>query len=53
MIQNGSRYGLLLDDTQVVIESFHKWRVSHVRQEFNKAAHVLAKLATKHVIDRV
>lgn len=38
-----SMYGHLIDDAKIVLQSFHSWRVIHMKRDANKAAHPLAK----------
>jgi hypothetical protein len=37
------RYGQLIDDTRVMLNSLQTWKVNHVRNEVNVVAHRLAK----------
>ena len=51
--QNGSRYGQLVEDAKLILNSLPNWQPNHVRRNLNGAAHRLEKLATRHIIDRV
>lgn len=42
---NCSRCGHLIDETQTMLNRFHLWRVNHVKQHLNEAAHWLARNA--------
>jgi hypothetical protein len=48
-----SSKGLMLGDIMQALQGFHQWRMSFIRREGNKAAHVLAKLATTVEIDQL
>jgi hypothetical protein len=49
---NLSRYGHVIEDTKNVLSSMAIWRSSHFGRESNNAAHVLAKMAVNHLIDK-
>ena len=51
--QNGSRYGHLVENAKLIFNSLLNWKPNHVRRNVNGAAHILAKLATRHIIDHV
>ena len=38
-----SRFGLMIKDAKILLNSLQEWRVSHVKQMRKKAAHILAK----------
>jgi ribonuclease HI len=46
------RFGHLVDDIGAVMSSFPRWQIRHVGRDFNRAAHGLAKVALKNVMDR-
>lgn len=47
------RYGQVIDDAKAVLNTFHGWEVRYVKREANKAAHNLAKEATRTMMDRI
>jgi ribonuclease HI len=49
---SSSRFGHLIDDILMVLSSSPSWQMMHVRRDSNHAAHGLAKVALKNVIDR-
>jgi ribonuclease HI len=49
---SSSRYGHLIDDLVMLLDSSPGWQMVHVRRESNRAAHGLAKVALKTVFDR-
>jgi hypothetical protein len=38
-----SRFGLMINDAKILLNSLSEWRVCHVKRMGNKAAHILAK----------
>ena len=48
-----SRYRQLVEDAKLIFNSILNWQPNHVRWNVNGAAHILAKLATRHIIDHV
>jgi hypothetical protein len=40
-----SRYGHLIDDSRIRLDSIQEWRVSHAQREANEVTHNLAKAA--------
>jgi ribonuclease HI len=46
-------YGQIIEDTQVVLKSFHFFTVQHVKRGANQAAHMLATLALSQLINYV
>jgi hypothetical protein len=38
-----SRFGLMINDAKILLNSLQEWRVYHVKRMGNKAAHILAK----------
>jgi hypothetical protein len=38
-----SRFGLMINDVKILLNSLQEWRVCHIKQMGNKAAHILAK----------
>jgi ribonuclease HI len=51
--QSNASFGHLVDDMRLVLQSMTEWKAAHVRREANGAAHILAKLATRNVIDQI
>ncbi|XP_059446658.1 uncharacterized protein LOC132178227 [Corylus avellana] len=51
--QNGSRYGQLVEDAKLILTSLMNWKPNYVRRNVNGAAHILAKMATRHIVDCV
>ena len=49
----GARFGHIVDDIKAMLSEFSRWQVAHVRRGANGAAHGLAKLAIRNVLDRV
>jgi hypothetical protein len=47
------RYGHIIDDTKMQLASIVDWQANHVRRTLNTAAHGLAKVASKAVMDKV
>jgi len=43
--ESTSRFGGIISETRQILESFGSRRISHVRREGNRAAHLLAKFA--------
>lgn len=50
--EHGNRFGHIIDDTKLLLGSFIDWQANHVRRMLNTAAHRLAKMASKAVIDK-
>jgi hypothetical protein len=50
---NGSRYGHLIEDAKLILNSLSNWKPNLVHRNINVVAHLLAKLATQSVIDRI
>jgi ribonuclease HI len=46
------RYGHLIEYIKAILSSFSRWQIGHVSRDPNKAAHGLAKAATRNVIER-
>jgi ribonuclease HI len=44
-------YGQIIEDTRVVLKSFHFFTVQHVKRGANQAAHMLATLALSQLIN--
>jgi hypothetical protein len=49
---NYSRVGHLVEDIKVSLGNFSQWKIEFVRRGSNSAAHCLAKLAMRNVIER-
>jgi ribonuclease HI len=49
---SSSRFGYLIDDIVMILDSSPYWQIVHVRRESNRATHGLAKVALKTVFDR-
>jgi hypothetical protein len=47
-VESDSIYGNMVLETRQMLESFHSWRISHVRREGNMAAHLPAKFVVSH-----
>ncbi|XP_059451232.1 uncharacterized protein LOC132182040 [Corylus avellana] len=47
-----SRLGHVLDDLKMEVQSIPHWKMSFIKCEGNNAAHVLAKHASQHVLDK-
>merc|ERR1712100_259600 len=43
--RNWCRYGHIIEETREILQSLQTWRTTHVRREFNGAAHQFAKEA--------
>ena len=41
-----------MDDTKILLRSFSKWECCYVSRQFNRAAHDLAKLACRQIIEK-
>ena len=50
---DGSRWGHLIGDIKTVLHDFQQWRMVYVRREVNRAAHELARLTVRNVMDKV
>ncbi|XP_059461784.1 uncharacterized protein LOC132190750 [Corylus avellana] len=48
-----SRIGHLVDDIRMEIQTFTSWKVAYVRREANHVAHMLARMATTQIMDRL
>lgn len=48
-----SHFGHVVDDTRQILLSLTSWKCSHVGRTGKNAAHLLAKMAVHHVIDRL
>lgn len=48
----GARFGHIVDDMRLALQEMIRWRAVHARREANGAAHSLARLASRNVIDR-
>jgi hypothetical protein len=51
--EQGSKYGHVIDEIKELLISFTSWKALHVRRYRNTAAHILAKQASKGVMDKV
>ena len=49
---NGSKFGHIVDDIRVMLNSFSQWNCGHMGRDANRVAHYLAKEATKYAMDR-
>ena len=49
---NGSKFGHIVDDLRVMLNSFSQWKCGHVRRDVDRVAQYLTKVATKYVMDR-
>jgi hypothetical protein len=45
------RYGQIVEDIKLVLQSLRKWKVSHTKRDGNNAVHALAKEASRTVTD--
>jgi hypothetical protein len=46
-------YCQLVKDAKLILNSLSNWKSNHVHRNINGAAHILAKLASKNVIDEI
>jgi hypothetical protein len=51
---NLSRFGQLVKDTRIVLNSYSNWQIHHIFNRIaNNVAHELAKVVVKRIIDQV
>jgi ribonuclease HI len=49
---NTGKYGQLMDDTKMLLRSFSNWECCYVSRYLNRAAHDLARLACRQIIEK-
>ena len=47
------RYGQIIEDARLVLESLRNWNIRHVKREANFVAHGLAKIAIRILMDNI
>jgi hypothetical protein len=48
-----TRYGHIIEGTRTILQTIPKWTCQHVNRKANTAAHTMAHLAIKTIIDRI
>ena len=51
--QNGNRYGQLVKDAKLILNSLLNWQPNHICRNLNGEVFRLAKLVTRHIINRI
>jgi ribonuclease HI len=50
---NWSRYGIIIEDIQNVLQGFQNWKTCHIKWQGNMVAHKLAQVGVQQTITRI